>query len=126
MVGAVMMVTGLYVYSAYLPLGTVYASTMTLTMLAVIQWFNAWSCRSEHQSILRIPLFSNMYMWYATLIVFLLQYTVISYPPLQKIMNTTSLSLHDWLLIVILSLSVIGADEIRKFFVRMVGRIEKL
>lgn len=126
MVGIVMMITGLYVFVTYQPTGRVYASTITLTLLAVIQWFNAWSFRSEHQSIFRTSLFSNIYMWYATIIVVLLQYTVVSYPPLQKIMGTTSLTLYDWILVVSLSLTVIVADEIRKLFIRTTYMIDKI
>lgn len=125
LVGLVMLITGLYVFSTYLPYGTVYASTVTLTLLAVIQWFNAWSCRSEYQSIFKMPLFSNMYMWFGTIIVIVLQYIVVTYPPAQKLLGTTAISGADWLLIVILSLSVVVVDEIRKLIYRIQSRISK-
>ncbi|MBU3668336.1 MAG: HAD-IC family P-type ATPase [Candidatus Taylorbacteria bacterium] len=123
MVGAIMMFAGLYVFSTYLPLGTTYASTVTLTLLAVIQWFNAWSCRSEHQSIFKIPIFGNPYMWYATCAVIFLQYMAVSYPPLMSLMGTTHITGSDWILIVLLSLSVVVADEVRKLFQRTLSKI---
>lgn len=123
MVGIVMMVVGLYVYEAYVPLGSVYASTMTLTVLAVIQWFNAWSCRSEHVSIFKTSLFTNMYMWYATLSVVLLQYAALYYAPFQKLLGTTSITKEDWALVLILSCTVVIADEIRKVYMRVHSKI---
>ncbi len=123
LVGMVMCTTGLYVFSQYLPYGLTYASTVTLTLLAVIQWFNAWSCRSEHQSIFKTPIFTNRYMWYATIAVVLLQYLAIYYEPFQKLLGTMPISVYDWILVLILSGTVVIVDEIRKVYMRLQAKL---
>jgi Ca2+-transporting ATPase len=114
----VMMVGTLTVFHSYIG-GDVgdyaKANTMALTVLALYQWFNAWSCRSEGHSIFKIPLFSNMYLLWSTLIVLILQLGAVYWYPLQIILKTVPLNAHDWLVVVSVSASVVVADEIRKF-----------
>jgi len=94
------------------------ALTISLTTLAMFQWFNAWNCRSESKSIFQMNPFSNKFLVGATMIVIFLQFAALYTPFLQKILHTTPLSLSEWLTIIPIAGSIILVEEIRKFFYR--------
>ena len=94
------------------------ARTISLTTLAVFQWFNAWNCRSESKSIFQMNPFSNKFLVGATAIVIFLQFAALHTPFLQKVLRTTPLSLSEWLIIIPIAGSIILVEEIRKFFYR--------
>jgi Ca2+-transporting ATPase len=93
---------------------TAHLQTLTLTTLAVFQWFNAWSARSEHQSIRALPLTSNKPLLVSTGVVIGLQLLAVYAPPLQSLLGTTPLSGSDWITIVEFACTVIVVDEIWK------------
>ena len=94
------------------------AWTISLTALAMFQWFNAWNCRSESQSIFTQNPFSNKFLVGATGVVIVLQILAVYTPFLQKILHTVPLGLYDWLIIIPVALSIVVVEEARKFFVR--------
>lgn len=93
------------------------ARTMTLTLMALFQWFNSWNCRSETKSILTLGLFTNVWLVRACAFVFFLQVAVLYIPFFQKIFQTTPLSLYQLLFIIALSSSILAVEELRKFVV---------
>ncbi len=95
------------------------AWTVSLTVLAVFQWFNAWNCRSATDSVFRTNPFSNLYLVGATAIVIILQMLAVYAPFLQKILHTTALSLSEWALIVLVASSILFVEELRKLFARL-------
>lgn len=115
--GFPMAVGTLIVFSAYTG-DMAKALTMSLTVLAVFQWFNAWNCRSESHSAFGKGMFANRWLIAATALVVLAQAAVVYTPFLQKIFHTTALSLSEWLLVVPVAASIILIEEVRKFFVR--------
>lgn len=94
--------------------GFVKASTVALTTLAVFQWFNAWNCRSEEKSVFSSNIASNGFLIGALVIVILAQVFAIYNPLMQKLLHTTSLNFLDWLIIILVSTSVLWVEEIRK------------
>ena len=90
------------------------ARTITLTSMAMFQWFNAWNCRSETISIMKLNFFSNIWLLRATLLVFVLQVAVVYIPFLQHMFHTVPLTLREWSLIMLVSFSVIIIEELRK------------
>lgn len=94
------------------------AWTISLTTLAVFQWFNAWNCRHESKSIFQLNPFSNKFLIGATAIVVFLQMLAIYNPVMQKLLRTTELSLSEWMLIIPVAASIILVEEIRKFAYR--------
>ena len=114
----------LYLFSLYAD-DLTKALTISLTTLAVFQWFNAWNCRSEDKSLFTMNPLSNKFLLGATFIVICLQLLAVYAPPLQKILHTTALTLSEWVLIVAVGLSVIVVEEIRKFFMRRRVRLGK-
>jgi Ca2+-transporting ATPase len=71
------------------------AWTISLTVLAIFQWFNAWNCRSEDKSIFQINPFSNKYLVGATALVIIFQLLAVYNPFLQKILKTVPLTLAE-------------------------------
>ncbi|OGD69917.1 hypothetical protein A3D09_03420 [Candidatus Collierbacteria bacterium RIFCSPHIGHO2_02_FULL_49_10] len=109
----------LFVFRGYIGEDMTKAWTISLTVLAVFQWFNAWNCRSESKSLFQMNPFSNKFLVGATGIVMALQFTALYTPFLQKVLHTTPLSLSEWLIIIPIAGSIILVEEIRKLFYRM-------
>ena len=119
-----MFIGTLYLFSGYVDADITKAWTISLTALAVFQWFNAWNCRSESKSIFQMNPFSNLFLVGATIIVISLQLLAVYNPFVQKFLHTTSLGLSEWLMIILVATSIILVEEIRKFFYRNGKRLE--
>ena len=121
MLMALPMVIGtLYLFISNAGADLVKAWTISLTVLAVFQWFNAWNCRSATESVFRTNPFSNLYLVGATAIVITLQLLAVYMPFLQNILHTTALSLSEWVLIILVASSILFIEELRKLFSRAV------
>ncbi|MBI2600756.1 HAD-IC family P-type ATPase [Candidatus Daviesbacteria bacterium] len=113
-----MMIGTLFLFKGYYQQDIVKAWTMSLTVLAVFQWFNAWNCRHESKSIFQLNPFSNRFLIGATITVIVLQLLAIYTPFMQKILKTTALDLSDWLIMIPIASSILIVEEIRKFIYR--------
>ncbi len=94
------------------------ALTVSLTTLAVFQWFNAWNCRSDRDSVFTTNPFANLYLVAALALVIFLQIIAVYMPFAQGFLHTAPLSLVDWLVIIPVAFTVVIAEETRKWFVR--------
>ena len=113
-----MMIGTLFIFKGYFETDITKAWTISLTTLAVFQWFNAWNCRHESKSIFQMNPFANKFLVGATLITISLQLLVIYNPLMQKFLRTAPLELSEWLIIIPIAASIIFVEEIRKFFYR--------
>lgn len=113
-----MMIGSLFLFQKYVASDMGKAWTVSLTVLAVFQWFNVWNCRSEEKSFFRTDFFSNTYLMGATAVVVSLQMLAVYTPFLQGILHTVPLTLSEWLMIIAVATSIIWVEEIRKFFYR--------
>jgi Ca2+-transporting ATPase len=113
-----MMVGTLLLFRGYFETDMVKAWTISLTTLAVFQWFNAWNCRHESKSIFQMNPFSNKFLVGATLIIISLQLLVVYNPLMQKLLRTAPLELSEWLIIIPIAASIVLVEETRKFFYR--------
>lgn len=104
---------GLFYHTLQTDMGK--AWSVSLTVLAVFQWFNAWNCRSDQKSIFSLNPFSNMYLVYATTIVVILQILALYTPFMQKVLHTVPLTLNEWLVIIPVASTILIAEEVRKF-----------
>lgn len=118
LMAAPMAIGTLFLFDQYYAEGSLRAWSVSLTALAVFQWFNAWNCRSEERSIFQMHPFSNKYLVGATIIVILLQFLALYTPFFQYLLRTYPLTLSDWLFIIPIASSIIVVEEIRKFFYR--------
>ena len=113
-----MMIVTLALFQNYFGTDLAKAWTISLTLLAVFQWFNAWNCRSENESIFRTNPFENKFMVLATVAAFSFQMLAVYNPLFQKFLYTVPLALSDWLVIIALATSIIWVEEARKFLWR--------
>lgn len=115
---APMMIGTLFLFSSYFHGDLTKAWTVSLTCLAVFQWFNAWNCRSTTESVFKTNPFSNKFLVSSMGIVIILQLFAVYNPLAQRILHTTPLTLSEWFMIIPIAFSVIILEEIRKFFHR--------
>lgn len=94
------------------------ARTMAVTTMVFFQFFQAWNSRSELQSIFRINLMSNPFLFYSMIAASLAQLAVIYVPALQWVFRTEPIATGDWLQILMVSASVIVVVEADKFLRR--------
>lgn len=113
-----MAVGTLYIFSGYAGTDITRGWTVSLTLLAVFQWFNAWNCRSDTRSVFMMNPFSNKFLIAATGTVIALQIFAVYHPVMNRLLHTTPLGLAEWTVIIPIAASVIAVEEIRKFFRR--------
>ncbi|MEK7519724.1 MAG: HAD-IC family P-type ATPase [Patescibacteria group bacterium] len=113
-----MMVGTLLLFQNFIADDMTKAWTIALTTLAVFQWFNAWNCRSERESLFAVSPFTNPYLIGATAVVIVLQLLAVYHPAFQAFLHTTPLSLAEWLVIIPVAFSIVIVEEVRKFFFR--------
>jgi len=93
------------------------AQTLAFATIAIFQVFNALNCRSQRLSFFKLGVFRNKYLLLAIAVAFILQILATELPLFQVALGTTSLSLIDWLLVILVASSVFIGDEIRKLIV---------
>jgi Ca2+-transporting ATPase len=82
--------------------------------LAIFQLFNTFNARSSVHSIFKVGFLTNRYVLLGVGASFLLQIAVTHVPFLQSAFKTTALSMREWVLILLVSSSVLIVEEIRK------------
>ncbi len=92
-----------------------YASTIAFTTLMMLQMFNVLNARSQRRSIFNATLFHNRWLWLAIGSSIGLHLLVL-YTPLGFLFRTVPISFTDWIIITIVSSSVLFAGEILKLF----------
>ncbi len=113
-----MVIGTLFLFGRNYPFDLPKAWTMSLTTLAVFQWFNSWNCRSVSKSIFHLNPFTNRFLIGATIIVVAFQFLAIYNHFFQSFLHTVPLSGKDWLAIIPIAFSIVIIEEIRKFFYR--------
>lgn len=107
----------------YFSTGKKKASTLSLTVLVVIEMLNALNALSEDNSLLQVPPWANPLLLIAILISILVHLVILYVPPIATIFNVVPLTLIDWTAVLICSLPVILIDEILKAFSRGYNQI---
>lgn len=109
-----MMLGTLILFGNYFEADLAKAWTVSLTILAVFQWFNAWNCRSEKESVFKANPFANKFMVLATFGAVVFQLLAVYHPLFQKFLRTVPLELSDWMIIIAMATSIIAVEELRK------------
>ena len=115
-----MMVGTLFLFQKYADIDLAKAWTISLTTLAMFQWFNAWNCRSDNKSIFNSNPFSNRFLVGATIIVVGLHFVAVYTPFLQGVLKTVPLTFSEWIMIIPVAASVVLIEELRKWRSRRV------
>lgn len=90
------------------------AQTVAFATIIFFELFHAFNSRSWDESLFTRKFFSNIYIIGGVLLSALLTLTVIYWPPMQAIFGTVSLALKDWILVLLVSFSIIFFLEIQK------------
>lgn len=100
------------------------ASTLSLSVLVVIEMLNALNAISEDNSLVTMNPFVNIYLLLAISWSILLHMMIVYVPFMAKIFSIYSLNAHEWMLIFAFSSPVILVDEILKVFGRYLNAQE--
>ncbi|KAK9458694.1 uncharacterized protein V1516DRAFT_643859 [Lipomyces oligophaga] len=91
------------------------ASTISLSILVVIEMFNAMNGLSASDSLLQMPLWRNMTLVYAIILSMVLHFGIIYIPFFQTLFSVAPLTPYEWQAVIVISFPVILIDEILKF-----------
>jgi calcium-translocating P-type ATPase len=102
------------------PLHNAYLQATTMTFLGMVagQIGTAFAVRTRRASLRSIGVFSNRYLLGAIAAELLLAAVFVYTPPLQSLLGTAALPLHDLLLLLPYPIIVWGADELRRWLIR--------
>ncbi len=106
---------GLFAYELYAG-SAKHAQTVAFTTLAAFQWFHALNARTNYVSILSVGLLGNLWLWLGIGVAVVLQLLVVYAPFGHLLFGTEPLTTLDWLLILVVSSSILIVDEILKRF----------
>ena len=113
----------LFVQAWAIRTGHAHWQTMVFTVLCLTQLGHVLAIRSERESLFKIGLFSNIYLFGAVALTFALQMATIYVPALNRIFKTEPLTLSELLFALGLSSVVFIAVEIEKLIKRRAGSI---
>merc|ERR1712129_398866 len=102
----------------YFTAGKAKASTLSLTVLVVIEMLNAFNALSEDGSLVQMPPWTNPWLILACMGSVLTHFVILYVPFLAKIFAVCPLDMHDWVLVMSFSMPVIFIEEVLKFFGR--------
>ena len=97
-----------------------HASTIALSVLVVIEMFNALNAISENQSLLSMPPTANKWVLAAIATSMALHFLILYVPFLQLIFAVAPLCAAEWWAVLVISLPVIAIDEVLKLVSRRV------
>jgi len=102
------------------PLHHAYLQATTMTFLGMIfgQIGTAFAVRTRRASLFSIGVFSNRYLLGAIVAELLLAAVFVYAPPLQSLLGTAALPVHDLALLLPYPFIVWGADELRRWLLR--------
>uniref|UniRef100_L2G3N4 Calcium-transporting ATPase n=1 Tax=Colletotrichum fructicola (strain Nara gc5) TaxID=1213859 RepID=L2G3N4_COLFN len=87
------------------------ASTVSLSILVVIEMFNAMNALSSSESLLSLPLWANMKLVYAITLSMALHFALLYTPFLQGLFSILPLNWNEWKAVLYISAPVILIDE---------------
>ncbi|KAH7363853.1 hypothetical protein BKA65DRAFT_489789 [Rhexocercosporidium sp. MPI-PUGE-AT-0058] len=94
------------------------ASTVSLSILVVIEMLNAMNALSSSESLLTLPLWENMMLVYAITLSMALHFALLYTPILQTLFSILPLNWNEWQAVLVISAPVILIDEGLKFIER--------
>jgi Ca2+-transporting ATPase len=104
--------------------GKVKASTLSLSVLVVIEMLNALNAISEDNSLVTMSPFVNPYLILAIASSILLHCVIVYIPFMNEIFSIHAMNQTEWIAVFAFSTPVIFIDEILKFFGRMKNEAE--
>jgi Ca2+-transporting ATPase len=93
------------------------AQTMVFITLVLAELVNAFNCRSDYLSLFKVGVFKNRFLILAVLASLGMMVAVIEWDPLSSLFHTTPLRWQDWVVAIILSLTLIPVVELTKWLI---------
>ncbi|KAF9357721.1 hypothetical protein BGX26_003240 [Mortierella sp. AD094] len=94
------------------------ATTMSLSILVTIEMFNAMNSLSENESLLTLPIWSNIYLVLSIILSMALHFMILYIPFFSSLFMIVPLNTEEWKAVVYISLPVILIDEALKYISR--------
>ncbi|KAJ3342225.1 hypothetical protein HDU93_003017 [Gonapodya sp. JEL0774] len=94
------------------------ASTVSLSILVTIEMFNAMNSLSEDESLLTLPLWTNVYLCLAIALSMALHFLILYVPFFNSIFAISPLNYQEWRAVIFISLPVLAIDEVLKLISR--------
>ncbi|KAF2759378.1 calcium ATPase [Pseudovirgaria hyperparasitica] len=94
------------------------ASTVSLSILVVIEMFNAVNALSSSESLITLPLWKNMMLVYAICLSMALHFALLYIPFLQSLFSIVPLNWTEWKAVLYISAPIVAIDEVLKFVER--------
>jgi len=101
-------------------------STISLSVLVVIEMFNAMNALSSSESLLTLPLWKNMKLIYAIMLSMALHVAILYVPFLRGLFSIEALNWQEWQAVIYMSAPVILIDEVLKYAERTIYLKEDL
>jgi Ca2+ transporting ATPase len=96
------------------------ASTVSLSILVVIEMLNAMNALSSSESLLTLPLWKNMMLVYAICLSMALHFALLYIPFLQGLFSIVPLNWNEWTAVLVVSAPIILIDEVLKLIERVI------
>ena len=110
----------------YFTVGKTKPVTLSLTVLVVIEMFNACNAISDESSLLTMPPFKNMWLILAIFCSMTIHCLILYIPFFNRIFGIVPLDLSEWILVIIFSFPVVLLDELIKLYVRTTSNRRKI
>ncbi|KAF9114334.1 hypothetical protein BGX27_011154 [Mortierella sp. AM989] len=94
------------------------ATTISLSILVTIEMFNAMNSLSENESLLTLPIWSNIYLVLSIILSMALHFMILYVPFFSNLFMIVPLNADEWKAVVYISFPVIVIDEALKFISR--------
>lgn len=94
----------------------VYAHSMTLAILTILQMYNVFNIKSDDKSIFKIKVFNNKFLISGIFLSMSLFLFAMYNPFLQEILDIKPITWTDWLYVLGFGLILVFVEEVRKLF----------
>jgi Ca2+ transporting ATPase len=91
------------------------ATTVSLSILVVIEMFNACNSLSENESLLVLPIWANPYLVASIALSMGLHFMILYVPFFRTLFQITPLNWQEWQAVLVISAPVIAIDEVLKW-----------
>ncbi|WVQ79032.1 potassium/sodium efflux P-type ATPase, fungal-type [Cryptococcus sp. DSM 104549] len=91
------------------------ATTISLSILVVIEMLNACNSLSENESLFVLPVWANPYLVGSIVLSMALHFMILYVPFFRDMFKITALNKEEWIAVLVISAPVIVIDEVLKF-----------
>ena len=109
---------GIFKWALDIGKGMVEAQSLCFLTLIVIQLFKAYNFRSDRKSVFEIGMFKNKWLNLAVLSQIVLMLIIIEVPLFNDLFNTYPLNSFEWLVVILLAMTIFPVLELTKAVIR--------